>query len=407
MSLRRALKTATRHEHEALEASALLHDMAAGQLELRGYVAWLRGLAAIVRVTEQKLAATEPTSPVAQLGAACLRASPLLAQDLAYFDRIGRGAAAAIEPTIALLDELRKRPTEAPEWLGVLYVLEGSTLGGKRLRKVLAEQHSLEDQGLAYLSAYGPEARERWDAFCVRLDDLQLDDEARARAVEGARRFFVGLRHISEASLPLDLADPPRAHHVNPDAGRHSVASDPREILCALEAEAATWAKFPYLEHRFGDRGRRFSRSDSAWLVTLCDLGESAAMRHVDWLGGLLSVRGMPTYFIEHQLFTLQRRLCAAIPERAENYAKLAQLAGKLKDRRLDAVPDFDGCVESFPRANAVPSLGTTFAAALADERNGVNGALEAVQTWVAQSELFDDEACRGSRAWVEASRAA
>ncbi len=62
------------------------------------------------------------------------------------------------------------------------------------------------------------------------------------------------------------------SHHIaeiNVEAGNHAMPQDLREIELALRAGKVAWDKYPYLEHRYGERGRRFTDSDSCWLVTL------------------------------------------------------------------------------------------------------------------------------------------
>src|SRR4051812_28593243 len=61
----------------------------------------------------------------------------------------------------------------------------------------------------------------------------------------------------------------PVAAALNPEAGHHAVTTDPRELRAALRAGEQTQRRFGYYEQRYGERGRAFTRSDSAWIVTV------------------------------------------------------------------------------------------------------------------------------------------
>ncbi len=57
--------------------------------------------------------------------------------------------------------------------LGALYVLEGSTLGGRVIGRRIAALHGLETDGLAYYRAHGPATGAMWTAFRARLETAQ------------------------------------------------------------------------------------------------------------------------------------------------------------------------------------------------------------------------------------------
>ncbi len=61
---------------------------------------------------------------------------------------------------------------------------------------------------------------------------------------------------------------------LNPAAGGVPVPEDVREVKAALRAGAVSCRVFPYLDWRFGERGEKFTRSDSAWLVWLTRLDQ-------------------------------------------------------------------------------------------------------------------------------------
>ncbi|MFN3355900.1 MAG: biliverdin-producing heme oxygenase [Pseudomonas sp.] len=75
--------------------------------------------------------------------------------------------------------------------LGVLYVLEGATLGGQVLRREMAQRLALDaDNGGGFLNVYGAETGRRWKDFLDYLGSLPLDAPATQRAVDAARSTF-------------------------------------------------------------------------------------------------------------------------------------------------------------------------------------------------------------------------
>lgn len=65
---------------------------------------------------------------------------------------------------------------------------------------------------------------------------------------------------------------------VNPEAGSQEITADPDLLAACERAIDATYAAHPYDAARYADRGRRFSSSDSGWLVTVA-MGEGEEAR--------------------------------------------------------------------------------------------------------------------------------
>ncbi|WP_455825472.1 biliverdin-producing heme oxygenase [Pseudomonas graminis] len=75
--------------------------------------------------------------------------------------------------------------------LGVLYVLEGATLGGQVLRREMKQRLGINaDNGAAFLNVYGVETGRRWKDFLDYLGRIPLDTLTRQRAVDAARSTF-------------------------------------------------------------------------------------------------------------------------------------------------------------------------------------------------------------------------
>src|SRR5688500_8787374 len=93
-----------------------------------------------------------------------------------------------------------------------------------------------------------------------------------------------------------DRGRPPRglARSINPIAGLYEVTTDAAELRACARASTRSWEYFPYYERRYGAEGWKFGFSDSAWIATLCDRGPDEAGDQIQWLGRVLSSRGMP-----------------------------------------------------------------------------------------------------------------
>lgn len=75
--------------------------------------------------------------------------------------------------------------------LGVLYVLEGATLGGQILRREIASRLRLNaDNGAAFLDIYGAATGRRWRDFIEYLGSRSLDAGEREAVVAAAQTTF-------------------------------------------------------------------------------------------------------------------------------------------------------------------------------------------------------------------------
>lgn len=199
------------------------------------------------------------------------------------------------------------------------------------------------------------------------------------------------------ASHATEGSAAPGAVLLNPEAGNHAITTDPRELRAALRAGERTRERFCYYQRRYGERGRRFTHSDSAWIVTLAGLDPAIAEGKLRWLGGLLAARGMPRWLLEEHLEVLHAELVAAAPEKRAAYATLLRVAGLFRAERLSHVDEvtssdlartFDSRVGS-TAAHELPEAGALVVAAVADERGGQHRAIISLLQWLADPERF------------------
>ncbi|QXZ16775.1 biliverdin-producing heme oxygenase [Pseudomonas sp. AO-1] len=95
--------------------------------------------------------------------------------------------------TIARLPQCQTLPVidSGPTCLGVLYVLEGATLGGQILRREIASRLSLDaDNGAAFLDVYGAATGRRWRDFIDYLGSRPLSADEREAVVAAAQSTF-------------------------------------------------------------------------------------------------------------------------------------------------------------------------------------------------------------------------
>lgn len=210
-------------------------------------------------------------------------------------------------------------------------------------------------------------------------------------------------------------AVPPRgpAFELNSEAGTHHVTADPAELKAVQEAAEITWTAFPYYERRFGERGRRFCLSDSAWVTTLCD-APARAREHVRWLGGVLSSRGMPQILLETHLVTLHRALYKSLPEQRSRYRPISTAARALRRSRCAIVPEeefrrlgraFDRAVADLPEA--IPNAGDLLVSATIDETSGIEAAVPSLLEFMADARRFSGRWIAAVEETVARSRAA
>lgn len=79
--------------------------------------------------------------------------------------------------------------SSAAEALGLMYVMEGSTLGGHIICKRL-EAAGRDRVGLSFLDPYGPQGGARWRRFLEILERETGDDRAAGAAARGGQAGF-------------------------------------------------------------------------------------------------------------------------------------------------------------------------------------------------------------------------
>ncbi len=200
------LRAETRPQHEATEAIPFSAAIVAGSLPLASYAAQLAAYVPVHEALERALArGGHPAVP--RVWDPSMRRVDLLHADLLA---LGFSEASMPESTRAASHAFatwieRVARTAPVALLGVLYVLEGSTLGGALLRKHLAATFSLTDAGLRYYSPYGNHPKPHWVAFSTRVNELDLTESEADAIVEAARETF---DRIGRILVSIGVAEP-------------------------------------------------------------------------------------------------------------------------------------------------------------------------------------------------------
>ncbi|MFN8388835.1 MAG: biliverdin-producing heme oxygenase [Bdellovibrionota bacterium] len=120
---------------------------------------------------------------------AFLRKSPLIANDLSI---LGSGQPAVECHRVPQIDSLE-------EAFGVLYVLEGSTLGGQFISRQVQRELGFSPQaGCSFFWGYGEQTATNWRTFCEVVARHATTARSRQRMLLTARETFRCLDHCLE-----------------------------------------------------------------------------------------------------------------------------------------------------------------------------------------------------------------
>ena len=118
-----------------------------------------------------------------------------LAKDLESFK--------ADAPALAAEDEL---PVIADHFsaLGALYVIEGSTLGGKYISPMIAKQLNLDaGQGLSFFDGYGEQTMQMWEEFKDYLNSQPKNTTEENLVIEAANQTFLKFKEYIENRIVM------------------------------------------------------------------------------------------------------------------------------------------------------------------------------------------------------------
>jgi heme oxygenase len=84
---------------------------------------------------------------------------------------------------------------------GALYVIEGSTLGGKIISKMIQQHlHINDDAGLSFFNSYGDKMQDMWDSFKAILNSVAATPADEEIILQAANQTFIKFKAWLENS---------------------------------------------------------------------------------------------------------------------------------------------------------------------------------------------------------------
>lgn len=193
------LRQRTRSEHEAVEACMPVMQESLTRDE---YIHVLRCLYPVVNAWERWALDSAPAKflPLVQ----ARQRTALLAEDLRFFGRQPPSDTAPVAPVLDRLAEATDSGSSAYDavFLGAMYVMEGSTLGGQQIARHVEHVLGLvPGEGDGYFRGYGDRTGPMWMEFKRHLSALH--DSETDRAVEAARAMFDAFGKSLRTCLPI------------------------------------------------------------------------------------------------------------------------------------------------------------------------------------------------------------
>jgi heme oxygenase len=413
------LKQETEALHRSLEKFPFFNALSNGTLPLASYVNQLRAFATAYGTLEHESTTIPEPSICAVLGAGESRFSHLLS-DLACFGETMIPEIIKVKRHAdAMASRIRLLGVEYPvSLMGYVYVLQGTILGNRVHLPDIQRTFKVGcTNGAAFYAGYGDKTDEYWAVFATLMNSFDAGDETAGRILTSAREAFAFLKEIHTALFPLPAADGMifTSTSLNPEAGNHAVPEDEREIAAAIIAGRLCREEFPYFDERYGERGKRFTDSDAAWLATLARLTPPLIISQVAWLGGVLASRGMPRVTLERLLFYLHEELVRAVPDKQTDYDQLMEAVTWLKKERLRHISaeTFDSLCHAFATktdnelGGKMKETGSLIVSAVSDEKAGIAAAVPAIEAWLTDSGRYSAEWITAVRETIARARSA
>lgn len=186
-SVRETLRNSTHSHHVRLNRHPLLSELTRPGLNLDVYARILRAYRHYFRVVEPALERYLKRHPDL-FDYQPRRKLPWLDADIAHFPNIPQPTTTpAALLTLAEISDLGSL-------VGLLYAIEGSTLGGLVIARHLRDHVQLDERcGARFFSAYGSDTDVRWQEFCAFAETIGDSNEQLARAQASAALAFVAL----------------------------------------------------------------------------------------------------------------------------------------------------------------------------------------------------------------------
>lgn len=198
-SIMQRLKSETSDLHSHAESRNLQRAIASGEVDQTIFSAYIGQLYHVHNSLESALEnSRDKHAALKSLATADRMRIPDLDRDLAFYgvDRDQIDAGNAARHFAAKVQEINALDPVA--LLGALYVLEGSTNGGRFLARALRRSWDLDGDGLAYFDPYGDEQPQMWAAFRRDMDEASFDANQEEAMIEMAKATFIAIAEVSD-----------------------------------------------------------------------------------------------------------------------------------------------------------------------------------------------------------------
>ncbi|HZW10355.1 MAG TPA: biliverdin-producing heme oxygenase [Phycisphaerales bacterium] len=180
------LRERTKDLHTRAERHPIQASLVKGGATRQAYAAYLGQLLHIHAALESELAARGASPALAPVEAGQFRAGHAAAD----LRELGLDAPEEPVPPVVRFRD-RVGSLDPLELLGMQYVLEGSTNGGRYIARAVGRGADLSPGAATrYLDPYGESQKERWAAFCAAAASLDIQAEEIESVVRGAEAMF-------------------------------------------------------------------------------------------------------------------------------------------------------------------------------------------------------------------------
>ena len=179
-----ALKTKTAASHANVEASPLMAPISRRSITVPEYTHILEKFYGYFHPLEVCITNLPAISTILPDFSSRRKSSSIL-QDLSFL----RGT--TVHPESILLCSDLPKINSASEGLGALYVMEGSTLGGKFISRIIQETLGLTpENGINFFNGYGPQTGVMWKSFGETLTRYSTSGQTEDAVVAAADETF-------------------------------------------------------------------------------------------------------------------------------------------------------------------------------------------------------------------------
>lgn len=174
------IKEQTAPAHRQLESHPLFAALN-GRFEEQNYQLLLHKLYTYYRTLETQYVPFFLEYPMLEIEKR--QRAHVLKNDLLNRSSLPIPASAKQELSVPVIDSIWKAT-------GALYVIEGSTLGGKFICQSLAQAGITASNGAAYFTGYGEETGRMWKTFIQFLNEIAITEDQEKEVMTAAEQVF-------------------------------------------------------------------------------------------------------------------------------------------------------------------------------------------------------------------------